>query len=60
MSVFLLVPSVQLGFLVWNANNDHFNVVLVHWSDLEPLGLVVDPVADVHHFRCDVRALDLA
>ena len=28
-----LVPSVQLGLLIWNANNDHFNVVLVRWSD---------------------------
>ena len=56
----LLVPSAQLGLLIWKANNDHFNVVLVRWSDLEPPDLAVDPDANVHHFRCDVRALDLA
>ena len=45
-----LVPSVQLNLLIWNANNDHFSVVLVRWSDLEPPDLAVDLDAKVSSF----------
>ena len=36
------------------------SLVLVRWSDLGPPDLAVDPDANVHHFVCEVRALDLA